>query len=62
VTLPADIHRCRGLGTESGQPDASCLDCERRIAGIADYLAGRRCWWMPVPTEQPCPEKLEGKK
>lgn len=62
MSLPADIHRCRGIGTDEGQPDQSCLDCERRIAGIADYMAGRRGWWMAPPTERPCPEKLEQKK
>jgi hypothetical protein len=62
MSLPADIARCRGTGTDAGQPDGSCLDCERRTAGIADYLAGKRGWWMAPPTEQPCSERLEPRK
>lgn len=60
--LPADIHRCRGIGTDQGTPDADCLDCERRTAGIADYMGGRKVWWMAPPSERPCPEILRPKK
>lgn len=62
MTLPATERRCIGLGTEAGTPDAACLDCERRTAGIEDYTQGRRCWWMAPPTVQTCLEKLEKRK
>jgi hypothetical protein len=62
MILPADIARCRGFGTDDGAPDQECLDCERRTAGIADYMAGRRGWWMAPPSEKPCQEKLEPRK
>lgn len=60
--LPADVHRCVGIGTEQGQPLADCLDCARRQEGIADYMAGRRVLWMAPRKEQPCPEQLLPKK
>jgi hypothetical protein len=59
MTLPADIHRCRGIGTSEGAPDGECLECERRTAGIADYMAGRRdVLWMAPIADKPCPQKL----
>lgn len=61
MTLPADIHRCRGYGTAEGQPDSDCLGCARRVDGISDYMAGRRVLWMAPPTEKPCSERLEPK-
>jgi hypothetical protein len=61
--LAHDIARCRGIGTDAGEPQAECLDCERRQAGIADYMAGKRdVWWMAPPSELPCAEKLEPRK
>lgn len=62
MPLPADIHRCIGQGTAQGEPRLDCLDCARRKQGIADYMAGVRCWWMEPPTQQPCPEFMEERK
>jgi hypothetical protein len=59
MTLAADIARCIGIGTAEGAPDSECLDCERRTAGIAEYVhGGHSILWMPVPQKRPCPEKL----
>jgi hypothetical protein len=62
MTLPADIARCIGVGTDQGQPLSDCLSCARRQDGISDYMAGRRVLWMAPRTQQPCPEFLEPKK
>jgi hypothetical protein len=62
MSLPRDIHRCIGFGTAEGKPDGDCLDCARRVAGIADYVHGdRSVLWMAPKTERPCPERLEPK-
>jgi hypothetical protein len=63
VTLAADIHRCIGFGTAEGTPESACLDCDRRIAGISEYVHGSHSvLWMAPPTQRPCPEKLETRK
>lgn len=62
MSLPADVARCRGW-FEHRTPEEDCLSCERRLNGIADYLAGRVVVWFAEPPKQtPCPEKLEPKK
>ncbi|HEX8924925.1 MAG TPA: hypothetical protein VF786_03995 [Terriglobales bacterium] len=62
MTLPADVHRCIGIGTADGKPESECLACERRTAGIADYVHGSRSvLWMAPPTQRPCPAMLEPK-
>lgn len=61
--LPLDISRCPGAGTEQGKPEVRCLDCARRTAGLADYMAGRVVsWLLPAPTEVPCPMWMEERK
>jgi hypothetical protein len=63
MTLARDIARCIGYGTAEGKPESECLDCDRRTAGIAEYVHGERAvLWMAPPSERPCPEKLEARK
>lgn len=63
MSLPHDIHRCRGFRAEDETLAASCVNCERRIDGIADYMRGARdILWMAPTQQEPCPEALLPKK
>jgi hypothetical protein len=70
MSLPSDIARCPGranAGPAGAWPfpqwQTDCLDCARRIAGIADYTSGaQRVLWMEPPAADPCPEILRSKE
>lgn len=62
MNLPHDIHRCLGWRAEDETISPGCVDCERRLAGIEDYLhGGRRILWMAPTMADPCPEQLLSK-
>lgn len=63
MTLPATVARCPGQQHPPGawpfpRLGDSCINCERRRQGIADYMAGANVEWMTAPMQTPCPEIL----
>lgn len=63
MTLPREIARCPGQWYELAGIGRTvlpqCLDCARRLAAIADYVAGVDVEWMEPGAETPCPQRLE---
>lgn len=45
MTLPNDIARCPGFGSDAEGWRDGCEDCQRRTAGGGDYVA----WMIPPP-------------
>jgi hypothetical protein len=69
MSLPASVARCPGQQRQHQPGDwpfpsqaDSCVYCERRRQGIADYMAGAKVEWMDPPKETPCPEQLRPKR
>jgi len=44
--LPADVHKCSGLGSDAEGWREGCEDCLRRLAPPAQR---DRVWWMSPP-------------
>jgi hypothetical protein len=65
MNLPRDIARCHGISHDSPGgviTHQDCIDCARRVEGIADYMAGEAVVWMEPPKETPCGDRLAYKR